>query len=1045
MPKRKRTDRRDERLELFQDGSIVRIVLKNFMTYRKVELKAGPYLNMILGPNGTGKSAIVCGIILGLGGEASTTGRASHLQEYVKFGCKSATIFIEIYNSEGENYTIERKILVGDKKNPHSEWKLNGSASSHAEVKGFIAGLNIRVDNLCQFLPQERVVEFVKMNSKQLLENTEKAAGDVAMFQQHMKLVALSKEIKELETKRNEVAKQLETETTLNDRLAEEVKRVKEKEDYEKKIDLLQKKKPWVEFEEARIEYKNASEELNKKENELKRCRKKHAPLQQKVDEMKNKFKNCQENCVKVQKEFKNSEKQLHSLKNKLTKLNDETTSKFNDFETKKQQEEKRKQTIRDAENEIKVLTMKMESLRIDKNLDSQIEEVQTKMNELMQEIEKLKEEKFLKREEKDSLELKHRKAQASLRSIEDVYSKRLELLRRNNQNAYDAVIWLEANKDKFAARVFPPIMTQINVKDGRFAKYFEKLIPTRDLMAFTFEETEDLKKFNELLWNEKRIRVPVVMKPPQELESFVPRITLNQLRNYGFTNYLIDLFTAPKIIKAYICSQFNLHDIPIGSNVDAPRVINRLNLRRFIANDCLYLTTVSRYDQEKVVSSDKITDKQLLNEILNEEKLREEKETIKRCRDRMDKLVTEIQEIEHKIEEIDKDWSNLRQKKKDLILKKDEKNIISMNIQRKKDLIRKFENQAVDLNQVKIRVTNDIKSLYEEKLKTIELMSNHTKLGVELFIKKISLTFQFQRASFLKKKAEEDLEKADSAFKTLEDEIRILRNKKDSLKREEQQKKTIAFQAIGIGVNANEIPLDLKREFRKLPDNLEEINSEIRNYTLRINSISTNSGQNVIRDYNKRAQLIRRKQDEVNRFQVDIQVKKTELTALKCVWLPKLESLIEKINHNFGRFMERLEYAGEVVLSHGQDAEDFEKYGIAIKVRYRDNESLKELSAFHQSGGERSVATMIYMIALQELTKVPFRCVDEINQGMDNKNERKVFDLIVETASKNSSQYFLFSPKLLSGLSYTEKMHIHIVLNGPNLQAENVSFNRRS
>ena len=45
-------------------------------------------------------------------------------------------------------------------------------------------------------------------------------------------------------------------------------------------------------------------------------------------------------------------------------------------------------------------------------------------------------------------------------------------------------------------------------------------------------------------------------------------------------------------------------------------------------------------------------------------------------------------------------------------------------------------------------------------------------------------------------------------------------------------------------------------------------------------------------------------------------------------------------------------------------------------------------------------------MMALQALTKVPFRCVDEINQGMDEKNERRVFDLLIETAvEKNSAQ----------------------------------------
>ena len=50
----------------FIPGSIVRIQLRNFVTYDYVEFRPGPYLNMILGPNGTGKSSIACAICLGL-------------------------------------------------------------------------------------------------------------------------------------------------------------------------------------------------------------------------------------------------------------------------------------------------------------------------------------------------------------------------------------------------------------------------------------------------------------------------------------------------------------------------------------------------------------------------------------------------------------------------------------------------------------------------------------------------------------------------------------------------------------------------------------------------------------------------------------------------------------------------------------------------------------------------------------------------------------------------------------------------------------------
>ena len=45
----------------------MRIKLHHFLTYTDVEFQPGPHLNLVIGPNGTGKSSIVCGIALGLG------------------------------------------------------------------------------------------------------------------------------------------------------------------------------------------------------------------------------------------------------------------------------------------------------------------------------------------------------------------------------------------------------------------------------------------------------------------------------------------------------------------------------------------------------------------------------------------------------------------------------------------------------------------------------------------------------------------------------------------------------------------------------------------------------------------------------------------------------------------------------------------------------------------------------------------------------------------------------------------------------------------
>jgi hypothetical protein len=58
---------REEGASRHQPGSIVRVKLVNFVTYTSAEFHPGPSLNMVIGPNGTGKSTLVCAICLGLG------------------------------------------------------------------------------------------------------------------------------------------------------------------------------------------------------------------------------------------------------------------------------------------------------------------------------------------------------------------------------------------------------------------------------------------------------------------------------------------------------------------------------------------------------------------------------------------------------------------------------------------------------------------------------------------------------------------------------------------------------------------------------------------------------------------------------------------------------------------------------------------------------------------------------------------------------------------------------------------------------------------
>ena len=128
-----------------------------------------------------------------------------------------------------------------------------------------------------------------------------------------------------------------------------------------------------------------------------------------------------------------------------------------------------------------------------------------------------------------------------------------------------------------------------------------------------------------------------------------------------------------------------------------------------------------------------------------------------------------------------------------------------------------------------------------------------------------------------------------------------------------------------------------------------------------------------------------------------------------------------------------------------------------------RESEPLAILTSHRQSGGERAVSTIFYLMSLQSLTPSPFRVVDEINQGMDPRNERLVHKRMVDIAcgednpsasdreeedgsdedeeapgaSKNGSQYFLITPKLLPDLEYKRGMRVLCIASGEFMPAE--------
>jgi structural maintenance of chromosomes protein 5 len=106
----------------FPPGAIMRVSLKNFVTYTAAEFFPGPNMNLVIGPNGSGKSTIVCAICLGLGYKADVLGRAAQISEFVQHGKDVAEIEIELAEKENNSVVIKRRLNRDNK----SQYWING-------------------------------------------------------------------------------------------------------------------------------------------------------------------------------------------------------------------------------------------------------------------------------------------------------------------------------------------------------------------------------------------------------------------------------------------------------------------------------------------------------------------------------------------------------------------------------------------------------------------------------------------------------------------------------------------------------------------------------------------------------------------------------------------------------------------------------------------------------------------------------------------------------------------------------------------------------
>jgi len=119
------------------------------------------------------------------------------------------------------------------------------------------------------------------------------------------------------------------------------------------------------------------------------------------------------------------------------------------------------------------------------------------------------------------------------------------------------------------------------------------------------------------------------------------------------------------------------------------------------------------------------------------------------------------------------------------------------------------------------------------------------------------------------------------------------------------------------------------------------------------------------------------------------------------------IQSLLDRVNLEYQKILAQSQAVGEVGLVNGHD---IEAAGLEILVGFKGGKPVP-LNAYTQSGGERTTATMSFLLALQQHVRSPFRAVDEYDVHMDPKNREIIAQTLISTVKNANAQYVVITP----------------------------------
>ncbi|VDK53289.1 unnamed protein product [Anisakis simplex] len=957
-------------------GRVISIELENFMCHKSMKMDLDVFHNncfFIGGRNGSGKSAVLAALNIGLGGQSSMSDRGNAVKEYIKHGTRSSVRSLPIHRRIKSRRRKMEKVFI-------TATGLDVLVAKYRHHKEVLNVLTQKVDESRQLVKQlESDYMLTKLRFTQT-ESMNKLLKEIAEIEWIKCWLPYRDTMMEMKNAGEFVAK---VDAKKEKRLASKQKKTQMKDE------LLTKNAA------MRAQQITARQEIEKYEAE-------EGEKREEYETCKTSLKKMCEECHKKKLELNNTLNDIQSF----TKMVDDINKKKMEQESGRKEAKLRERIskLNEELEENKANRVKLEEQ--DKKLNENIVDAEKKLSDRRGEL--------MENEEKMRL-LKHKK--------ERVDSMKLNEISKFGKFMPNILALIEKYQKQFTAKPIGPLGKYVRIKNAPYEAAIEQQLRSV-LSAFIVNNHRDFVMFKRILrdhnlrftseryktsWNE----------PSGEYQTILRSIEIDDANVH---NLLIDQLKIEQILL--------LESDEMARELMSNRPPN--NVRRAITMSGgeaiaakknqiyrFYAGNISSSELRILSQTQSIDTQQLQAEFMEAQK------SLARCRSGYDEAKEQYQNARRdaqmstkRIEKISELIGNLELEKS-----KREKELDLLQLETGDDkqleaLVREFERQTIQEYRVKEQeqreeIERGVARREEMTTDCKKLRENVKKMQKK--VEQLKENFDTLKEEFREVTAE--MESVESELNQIERDLQQLDAKRKESRAEERrnnaEQNCARFER---PVQFDEFP-----DLDKLPQS-SDLESALVSLKNKVDAIRQSTQRNVTEEDVAKAKEETKKVIEERRKHFINH--RGLITFRLCEIFDGLLSLRKfkgrlEISHRDKTARIVIEQVGA---SNDNSLDDSGFHG-TDDGEARSFRDLKGLS-----GGERTYTLACFIMALWEIVDAPFRCMDEFDVFLDHLNRGMVMELLVKLATKRfpQKQFLFFTPLGLSDLKGNERVQIY-------------------